>query len=180
MVRYCSECGHEIADTDKFCPYCGATVSDNPSAGPDPAFGYGPGPYRDSMYWSNYKDLTALLLILWGIIAVIDGIASIAAADWYADVIREYAQDSDPDATSYAGLDWDAWRLAYYISGALTLGSGIAALVSWYYTNKGVRYNAAFYGCLVSTILACTGLITLAVGIYVTYRITKCKQIFTS
>ena len=44
-VRYCTECGRELAPTDKFCPACGANIDDmtkeSYSASPQTGIGYG-------------------------------------------------------------------------------------------------------------------------------------------
>ena len=48
---YCSNCGTQIADTDKFCPSCGSRVGGNADYGcnPSPSFNsYGKYPLKDT------------------------------------------------------------------------------------------------------------------------------------
>ena len=64
--------------------------------------------------------------------------------------------------------------------GACITVSGVCALMAGHFTFRGEKYKIAVITCTVATIAAFIGIITLLVGIFVTYRLTQYKSAFKS
>ncbi|KUE74127.1 hypothetical protein AUQ37_06175 [Candidatus Methanomethylophilus sp. 1R26] len=182
MTRYCTECGREIADGDKFCPYCGASAEpDATSSGNwSPGAGYQQAP-ENARWLNDYRRVTAYLLLLWGVIALIDGIYSAVLSESSADTMIDALEDAGLwENGEYMGLDRNDFVNIILVSSMAEIISGALALVSGHFTFRAQKYKLSLWCCLLSTIFACFGIITLICGIYVTYRISNCKESFGS
>ena len=182
MTRYCIECGREMADDDKFCPWCGASAEPGaaPAGAQGPDTGYQQAP-ENARWLNDYRRITAYLLLLWGIIALADGIYSLILSDSSVDTIVDALDDAGywKDG-EYMGLDRDDFKNIIVVASAVEAASGVFALISGHFTYRAQKYKLSLWCCLLSTILACFGIITLICGIYVTYRISTCKASFGS
>ena len=77
-------------------------------------------------------------------------------------------------------FDRDDFVNIILVSSIAEIASGALALVSGHFTFRAQKYKLSLWCCLLSTIFACFGIITLICGIYVTYRISNCKASFGS
>lgn len=182
MTRYCMECGREIADGDKFCPYCGASAEPGAAAPGDQLSGTGyQQPPENARWLDEYRRITAYLLLLWGIIALIDGLYSAVLSDSNADTVMDALDDAGYlDNGEYMGFGRDDFRNIILLGSIAEIASGALALISGHFTYRAQKYKLSLWCCLLSTICACFGIITLICGIYVTYRISNCKASFGS
>lgn len=182
-VRYCTECGRELAPTDKFCPACGANIDDmtkeSYSASPQTGIGYGCA--TNSPANSDGLKTLSYLMLFWGIIGTIYGIYTIISAEASVENAVNMLKDMDLWEDYLAiGYTEETLKTITYAEGACITVSGVCALMAGHFTFRGEKYKIAVITCTVATIAAFIGIITLLVGIFVTYRLTQYKSAFKS
>ena len=164
---FCTACGAELTRDDKFCPVCGASTSG--AINPDRRTG--------TRQDESSLNTTRVLILLYGIVALALGVLALAGS----------AMINNPDfqqAFIDAGLSGNFGDLATTaaIEACVMIASGICALASSYFISKRSSYNAAFWLCVVaactSLVLFPLGIITLLVGLYMAYRISKARNLF--
>ncbi len=145
-----------------------------------PRAGYQQAP-ENARWLNDYRRVTAYLLLLWGVIALIDGIYSAVLSESSADTMIDALEDAGLwENGEYMGLDRNDFVNIILVSSMAEIISGALALVSGHFTFRAQKYKLSLWCCLLSTIFACFGIITLICGIYVTYRISNCKESFGS
>ncbi len=184
-VRYCTECGKELSPIDRFCPSCGANVDDMAKGTAAPASqtgtGYATADPRMGNQSSDAARSLSYWMLLWGIIGTLYGLYSIFTADSTAENMVQAFIDADVWETLVdMGYSEDLIRTSILATGGCLTVSGLAALVAGHFTYRAENYKFAITACVISTIFAVTGLITLLVGIFVSYRLSKCKYLFKS
>lgn len=95
-----------------------------------------------------------ILTLLWGIIGTIMGLSIIGVLPIVEESFGIYTAS---------------------LFGLMTILSGIFAAVSYIGIKIKHNYNLALYACVASTVFACTGIIGLVIGIFVCWKITKCR-----
>ncbi len=183
-VRYCTECGKELSPIDRFCPACGANVDDMAKGTAAPASQTGIGYQLDPRTGYQSSEATKSLsyaMLLWGIIGTLYGLYSVFTADSAAENMVQAFIDADMWKTLVdMGYSEDLIRTSILAIGGCITVSGLSALVAGHFTYRGENYKLAITACVISTIFAATGLVTLIVGIFVSYRLSKCKYLFKS
>src|ERR1700684_1596612 len=103
---FCTRCGSELRDIDRFCSQCGASV-----AAPDPSAGYGsPQPLARIMYnkkiagvcsgFARYFDCDVTLMrVIWLVLAFGTGIGFIGYVIAWIVMPKEYAPPARDVAT---------------------------------------------------------------------------------
>lgn len=181
--RFCIECGKELEPGARFCPACGAEVPDE-----------GPAPQMQQTYTNEYRRAhnetlrrIEVLCVIWGILALVIGIIFVVFAESITDSLIDEMKDiAYDDARTYwdwmqdNGFDRDSLLTSYAFTGGMLAASGLMALVSAHFTHRRQEYTLALVALILSTVTACVGLITFLVGVYLTYKLSKCKSEFVS
>lgn len=179
-LRYCTACGNELAPSDRFCTACGANVDsmgEESSTGPDVGYGTSYGSARSS---SPLRTLSYLMLF-WGIIGTLYGIYTIMTADISAEnAMKSLESMGYWETFTSLGYGEGTLRTISYVEGACIMVSGLSALVAGSLTYSGKNYKVALATCIIATVTAMFGIITLLIGAFVTYRLSKNKFAFKS
>lgn len=179
-VRYCTECGKELTPSDRFCPACGANV-DNMGEGSVAEQTVGYGTAYGGANGSNPLRILSYLMLFWGMIGTLYGIYTVMTADMTAENAVKSLEDMGYWETfTSLGYGEGTLRTISYAEGACMMVSGLSALVAGLFTYKGESYKVALMACIVATVAAMFGIITLLIGAFVTYRLSKNKFAFKS
>ena len=159
----------------QFCPYCGADLN---GGGAHTAKGSG----------SGNLDTVRVLVLLYGVVAVGFGLIAIvsglAITEEMIQSLIEQMEEINPDyASALENLDVDAVKSSLYLEGGAIFASGVCALLSSMFVKKLTNHPMATVLCAVASILS-VGLfplciVTIPVGLYMTYRIYKSKSVFS-
>ncbi|MCQ2078741.1 MAG: zinc ribbon domain-containing protein [archaeon] len=182
--RYCTECGNELSPSDRFCPACGATVRE---------CGEPVAPVAETTYArpvavnGGMTHKIAMLGLLWGIIAVFSGAFVLLDLGSMVDTFIETAQSMD------AGNGQNLWEYLlsngfgrgdvqniYTILGVGFLVSGACALASAHLTHRRQNHSVALMLMLISALTSAMGMLSLIVGLVVSYYLYKSKDEFES
>ena len=165
--RFCTQCGEMLSADDKFCPSCGANVDgeENPyrAAGPTPE--------------SKSLDTTAVLILLYGLAAAAIGLLALAGSTMVTDEIW------DEGAVSMGVvLDRDYFVSQAMLGAACMLASGACAILSYFLIRKRTSHMLATVLCassaFISLVLFPIGIVTLAIGLFMAYRVYGAKDLF--
>ncbi len=176
--RYCHECGSPLTQDVTFCPSCGAVI--DPSAADSV-------PQTTAVRDTNNRKTLTVLCLVWGIGAVIIGLCLYFSAESITDeMISNLKSQIYMDNKTYwdyfldSGFDRNLFVNAFEATGLVLVISGLMALVSAHFIYRGEHYAIALVTLILSSIFAACGIITLIVGIVVTYSLTKHKNEFVS
>ena len=185
--RYCHECGSPLTPDATFCPACGANVNTDGTADQvvnDPAVGGIP--YTAPPRTNNRKTITILCLV-WGIGGLIFGLYMYLTAGSLADTAVEQMKNMTYSGTQTYwdlmvenGFDRDLFVTLYQIVGLSMALSAFMALIGAHFIHYGTHYKIALLALILSSIFAAMELITLVIGLVVTYKLTKYKSEFAS
>jgi hypothetical protein len=159
---FCTHCGAVIPEGSKFCPDCGTSIdgSENPYA------------YESHQSTPGGLDSTRILILIYGVIATIFGLLAVLGSMMLTSEMWEQAMEMY--GTTF-DMDLDALKMSALIEGIIIIASGICAILSSYCIKNGNVFPAAMILCLIASALSLVlfplGIITLAVGLYMTYRI---------
>ncbi len=164
---FCTQCGAEMGAEDTFCPSCGARA-DGTSR-----------PYRstNTRYEDSDLDTTRILTLIYGILALALGVLALVGSTMMnSPEMKQMFIDY--------GLNYDLDSLAATaaIQSVIIIASGACALVSSYLINKRTNGSIALVLCIVASVTSLIfgfpfGLVTVAVGIYVSYRIYRSQNL---
>ncbi len=166
---FCTHCGAVIPDGSRFCPECGTSVdgSENPYA------------REGHQQRSESLDNVRILIFLYGIIATIFGLLAVLGSLIMDPEIWEQAMEMSGMTVD---IDFESLKMSALIEGIIIVASGICAILSSYFIKTGSSYRASLILCLIASILSLVlfplGIVTLAVGLYMTYRIYASKNAF--
>jgi len=139
MASYCSKCGNEVADGTRFCPACGFDTTgqsvDN-SGGSSQSNNQN---YNQEKGSSGILTATAVLGIIWGLLAIFIGIVLVIGAS----LLEEFGFGEFSGMFVIAGV--------IYILSAI-MGFVCAALI---FSRK--NFYGAWITCLVGSVLALVG-----------------------
>ena len=175
---FCTQCGAKLEPGATFCSACGKGVSEMSGSSDAGASPSGPAPGRTANAPNNEPMRTiSFAILIWGVFAAIFGAYCLIASDSIVQILKDtgtWQQFVDMGYTESYVKDIFVW------SGALMLASGLTALLSAHFVYRGERFQIAFVMCLISTLFACTGIITFVIGLIVCYQIYKYKSQFKS
>ncbi|MDD2626344.1 MAG: zinc ribbon domain-containing protein [Candidatus Methanomethylophilus sp.] len=198
-IRYCDECGNELAPGDAFCTYCGAYYREKVPAGTGnqslppqapsdkmplgPAVGYGAARIPVSEIFKSALTMAKIMLWIWAGFILIDSTVSLFFPDTVMSVYEQYFDS----ASSIGFSSWEAYREALVFSGSIGLISGIAAIVSGLLCNRQRHWKAAVVFCAVASLVMLgllvfgdyTGLFMTLCGASVTLLVYRCRSVFT-
>lgn len=158
--RYCTACGAEVAPGATFCPSCGASVAAQEQAANAPAANPNAGK-------SDSLTTIGVLIALWAAFSILVGVWFIASADAILDLVHQ------------AGVTYmDYTKDAIVLSGAIVLAGGVTAAISAACCFMRKLYPVALAMCIISAILAFSGILTLIIGLVMAYFIYKNKWAF--
>ena len=159
----------------QFCPYCGADLVGGSTRKAD-----GSG--------SGSLDTVRVFVLLYGVVAtgfgLIAVITGLAITEQVIQTLVDQMKDINPDyASTLENLDVNALKASLYLEGGAILASGVCALLSSMLVKRLTNHPMATVLCAVASILS-VGLfplcvVTIPVGLYMTYRIYKSKSIFS-
>lgn len=143
---YCTNCGALLSDSAEYCNSCGAKIGDMTEK-----------PYGTHSVPTESTGTVEILTLLWGIIGTVSGLSVVGFSFVMDEPIGIYSASM------------------YLLIGSMTILSGIFAAASYIGIRIKHNYNLALYTCVASTVFACTGIIGLVIGIFVCWKITKCR-----
>lgn len=172
--KFCTGCGGSIEPGMQFCPKCGKVVS---------------GSEADAEMKENMAEMVKVatemrrnwllfLLFVYAIPVTISGIISLADASAVTDAI--WSNDSFQSWISSHGYDWTKSDIQDYVTyaSALTLASGICALLSGVLVYKRKLWIGAVALCLLAAILCFWSVFGMLIGFLVTWLIVDAKPLF--
>ena len=166
---FCTHCGAVIPEGSRFCAECGTAVdgTDNPYI-------------RDSgSSNSGGLDNVRVFILLYGVLTSIFGVLIILMCMAITPELWEQALEMSGMTFD---LDYDTLIRTACIEGGVILASGICALLSSYFIKNQKSYPAALAFCIIASLLSLVlfplGIATLAVGIYMSYRIYASRNLF--
>lgn len=177
--RFCVRCGARLPEGAEFCPECGASVDGggNPYVSQQP---YQPRQSTAVPKMSIYILIYGVLAVIFGLMSLYEG-AILSEADWNT-MMDMYEQ------MGFEGIlpPWDEFfRTQMLISGACMILSGACALAGyWFCRQRGPRMHVVIL-CAVASVLTLgmmdvTAVITLIIGLFVTYMVYNDKTGFAS
>ncbi len=124
QVSYCHKCGTQVSEGANYCPHCGTTIETIA--------------YLKAMP-RGYSGIGAILVLIGGIIALLSGLAQLAASSfWISNGFRH----SMMETIWFFGRFWGG---LLFIGSIFTLAGGIAAILLWSSMRTG---RAETYGVL--------------------------------
>lgn len=172
-----------------FCPHCGARVP------PDAAFcnecgtalnGYVP-PSVSNTPASDPLSTPMLMTFIYGILISSLGVLSLVMGLSLTPEVWEELIKMVPDyEVFYPGVSASSLQGLFLMSGAFIFIGGVVALVTYVLMKKRIKHTYTVAMCAVTSILSIGafgfpfGLLSLAIGLYVTYQIYKNKSLFSS
>ncbi len=174
--NFCVACGARLPADAEFCPECGAGIGGR--ANPHNIVS---GQYSRPM--SNGVSMIGIFILIYGIFAIIISIMGL----YFGLTMTEEKYQSMVDLYESMGIgvpfEWsDSLNAEMLRSGGLSLASGISALVSfWFCYQKGPK-KYALVACAAATVLsyAVLGILSVAIGVIVTFMLYNDKKSFTS
>lgn len=183
--RYCTECGYHLNPADRFCPACGATVRECEDYVAPVADA--PGTSNVVRPTSDRAGKITVLALIWGILALVFGASILLQLDTMVDTFVQSAISIDmgngQNMWEYLvdnGVGTDEIRLIYLLNGGAFALSGFFALVSAHFVHRRQSHSTAFIFMLLSALFAFMGLLSLIIGLIVTYYLYKSKDEFKS
>lgn len=181
--RHCVRCGEPIPAGSEYCPTCGAALDGTPYNRVETF-------YSDRVGFGKGDDTlgnTPKLIMIYGVLAVIVGIVSLAA---YASLPGRWDALADANGLCY-GMSLAQTQTATMYMGVFLLISGITALVSGYLSGKRSMYIVSLVLCIIAAVAPlgmCLGLVPLIVwgiilcliGLLMVSRIRDNRKFFTS
>lgn len=172
-MKFCTQCGAEISESDVFCPKCGHKIG-GPSEG---TAAYEDG--RKQMVAENSKNAIIAIVILcalWAIVSIYEGISAVISLDYVIEVLK--SDTSTWDMLMEILTEQDI-RNIISSTGYVMMASGILAALTAVFTGVKRYYPVALWTCILSSVL---GLICIfgIFGFIVVYLITKNKEAFTN
>lgn len=171
--KFCVSCGARLPDDATFCPQCGASVYGNPN------------PYQASGMAVKSQDTlgnTYMFILIYGIVAVIFGLLMAASGlsmdqQMWDQFIATLPADI---ADIYSAVTLEEFKSTCYLAGALFVGSGACALVSSFFVKSRTKWIVALVMCLVASLLSVEMIITLIIGLFMTFKIYVNKNVFSN
>ncbi len=173
-TKYCTGCGATLEPGMQFCPKCGKVVS---------------GSDADADMKENMQEMIKVatemrrtwllfLLFVYAIPVTISGIISLADATAVSNAI--WSSDSFQSWLSSRGFNWTLSDVQNYVTyaSALTLASGICALLSGILVYKRKLWIASVILCLLAAIFCFWSIFGMLIGFLVTWLIIDAKPLF--
>lgn len=184
--RYCHECGSPLTPGATFCPSCGAVVNSENIPDTNATASVASATVNQTQRTNNRKS-TVILCLAWGIIAVVFGAYLYVCSDSMVNELINQLESMEYSSTQTYwdymvenGLDRNVFVSMYELLGITLAISGIMALVSAHFTYRGIHYKLALLTLILSSIFAAMSIITLVIGLIVTYMLTKRRNEFVS
>lgn len=185
--KFCIECGRNLNPTDRFCPECGAMLGDDRADVPAQEMSCCREPVHGNSGRSGLLRNVVVLSLLWGIIALVSGLYLFAdcgaVAHTFVETLEGYEYTEGQSMWEYfveEGFTEKDIETLYAALGLCLIASGVLALMASHLAHRRQRYRIAVVLLILSSLTSGFGLLTLVVGIIVTYYLTKCKYEFTS
>lgn len=167
---FCTQCGAILPEGAQYCPKCSAQCNTDSPNNEVKA-------HLDAVAESRLSTTQTFVLIyvviaaLWGIIMLITAV-SLTSEMWDEVVRTVEAQGTE--------MPWtlDTFKTYVYIIGVCELVSAAFAFISYYNIKRRSNYTFALVACLIAAVTSASGIITLIIGLYMTYRIYTSKQCF--
>ena len=173
-TKFCTGCGADLEPGMQFCPKCGKVVS---------------GSAADADMKENMEELVKVatemrrtwllfLLFVYAIPVTISGIISLCDASAVTDSI--WCNESFQKWLENHGLNWTRTDIGNYVTyvAALTLASGVCALLSGILVYKKKLWIGSVILCLMASIFCCWSIFGMLIGFFVTWMIVDSKPLF--
>jgi len=179
-MRYCTECGSPVESGAGFCYACGANIRVAPNPASEPAAAdqpenvrYDPEAIHNSIVASLKIAAASIskLITIWVVLSLIMGIVSIAISPYMKDILKE----------TYNIAFSDSQML---FEGLCLIVSGVTAFIASVLLRKLKLFWVCFVSCIVAALISYpgmggfTGVITAAIGIYMSMAIYRCRPAF--
>ena len=161
-LNFCTECGANLHEYDRFCPACGHNISSN---GPSPTH-----------YGTKTSRLPAAVVMsfIWAVIGIISGACFLLFVDALTDlIINSPIWESVADL--YGGEEWV--RNSVIQSGSLLLISGVLAAVTGILCRAKRYFLIALIACIAGSVLMLTEIIGI-IGFITAYLIYVSRNEF--
>ena len=186
-IKFCYKCGANIPEGSDFCPECGASLNRDVNRTEYTAVPSNSAKKGDAGF-------APILIMIYGIIAIIAGIIVIAfgmSIDSFLDMMAQAVADgiiSDDDYEIILSLMRGINMMTCTLLGILMISSGIFALISGIWSSSLKNWKLSVVFCGVASILPIfsitidplSAIILPIVGFLMTYLLYQKKDIFIS
>ena len=171
--KFCVVCGANLPSGAEFCPACGSKVD----GGVNP---YARGP--DTMYRAPRKSnqTVSILIGIYGILALLVGAYGLYSGLTYNEYEYNQIVDVYESLGIFLDLSLEDMKSQLILSGALSLASGVLALVCFLMCARGGPWKVAVVVCLIASVLSYGFLsfVSIAIGLVVTYLLYSNRSAF--
>ena len=173
--EFCPRCGARVPYDAAYCNECGTALKEYTPPGDNRIRA------EDGLtMFTTFTLIYGIFVSLMGALILMVGFA--ITPDMWAQVV-----ETVPDfETLYPGITEDTIQSMMLISGGITLAGGLCAIGSYVLMKRRTNHTVSMVLCAVASVLAfftfgsLLGIICMAFGLYVTFRIYKNKNLFSS
>lgn len=174
--EFCVKCGARIPPDSTFCPECGVPIDGgtNPYASQCGTRDYGGGCCP-----ANNIKTTGTFILIYGLISTLFGIMMVSVGlSMTMDLWNQMIEMTGSSMT----ISMEDFKSLATMLGAMLLASGVCALISGFLVGKGQKWMVSLVLCGAASILSfgfeVLGIVTCAIGLFMTYRIYRNKDSF--
>jgi uncharacterized membrane protein HdeD (DUF308 family) len=168
---FCIKCGQELPEGSEFCPECGQRVG-----------GYINDRQENSKGNSVNLNTITILIFIYAAFAILVGLFCVYIA-MESTVLLEMMKEMAPEEYQQLidmGVTAEMLSTIYAFPAFFMTASGILALISGMFVNKKTNNQWAFILCLLASILSFPLIITIIVGLIVSFKIREAQPQFSS
>lgn len=169
---FCTQCGAILPEGAQFCPKCSAPChSDSNGSFQNPQ-------YNPNALLESKLDSTATFTLIYAVLVILMGLMCIASAASMTEAMWNDMEQAFIEAGTTMPYTLDDFKTYAMWSGALLLISGLSAFVGYYLAKHRMKFNLTLVAFLVATGTCFIGILTILIGLYMTYRVYKCQPCF--
>ncbi len=116
----------------------------------------------------------------YGVLAILMGLSCIVSSVSITEAMWSDIEQTVIEAGTTMPYTLDEFKSYAIMSGALLLISGLSAFVGYYLAKHRMEFNLTLVAFVIATGTCFIGIITLLIGLYMTYRVYKCQPCFKS
>ena len=171
---FCTQCGAILPEGAQFCPKCSAPCH------PDSNGSFQNSQYNADAMLESKLDSTATFTLIYGVLAILMGLSCIVSSVSITEAMWSDIEQTVIEAGTTMPYTLDEFKSYAIMSGALLLISGLSAFVGYYLAKHRMEFNLTLVAFVIATGTCFIGIITLLIGLYMTYRVYKCQPCFKS
>ncbi len=166
---FCIKCGQELPQGATFCPECGYRVGDSIQR-------MNSNPAKKPVDLNN----VSILIFIYAAFAVIIGLLCAYIA-LQADVLLDMLKEMSPEEYQQLidmGVTAEMMAYIYSVPAVMMIVSGALAAISGYLVTKRTNSQLAFVLCILASVTSFPLIITLIIGLIVSFKIKEGEDQF--